>query len=97
MNRCKEKKVTWGIFSDKYGVWFSEEKHSWYEKSPDDVTEPEFQALLKNFNQRLQDFDEIVFWLPNETRFHPLYKRLLRETNLKNKLRVISSIIREFE
>jgi hypothetical protein len=97
MKRCKEKHVNWGILSDKYGAWFSEEKHGWYEKSPDDVTEPEFQVLLENFDQRLKEFDEIMFWRPCETRLHPLYKRLLRETKLKDKLRIIPSIVRELE
>ena len=34
MIQCKEKHVNWAIFSDKYGVWFPEEKHESYEKDP---------------------------------------------------------------
>ena len=32
MSQCKEQCVKWAIFSEKYGVWFPEEKHEWYEK-----------------------------------------------------------------
>lgn len=39
MNKCKEKKVNWAIFSDLYGVWFPDIEHEWYEKDPDTVTE----------------------------------------------------------
>jgi len=69
---CKDKNVNWAIFSDKYGVWFSHEKHNWYEESPNDVTESEFQVLLENIDSSLKDFVEIIFYRPNERRFHRL-------------------------
>lgn len=93
METCKKTGVRWAIFSDLYGIWLPEEKHAWYEKSPDDVTESEFKALLANFDNRLQEYDEIYFYRPNERRFHPLYKRLLQETKLRDRLKLISSII----
>jgi len=34
MNRCKEKRVEWAIFSNLYGVWFPNVEHEWYEKNP---------------------------------------------------------------
>jgi hypothetical protein len=34
IKECKNKEVNWAIFSDKYGVWFSDIKHEWYEKIP---------------------------------------------------------------
>jgi hypothetical protein len=89
MNRCKEKKVQWAIFSDLYGIWFPEEKHAWYDKSPDSVMEEEYHSLLNNFNQRLLHYDEIWFY-HNPGRFHPLYKKLLKDSALKNKIHLFS-------
>ncbi|HZD36815.1 MAG TPA: hypothetical protein VE130_16540 [Nitrososphaeraceae archaeon] len=31
MNECKNKGVNWAILSDKYGIWFSQDLHEWYE------------------------------------------------------------------
>lgn len=86
MKKCKEKNVDWAIFSDLYGIWFPQIRHEWYEKNPDKVTEQEFQNLLNNFNQELQNYDEIWFYY-NPGRLHPLYKRLLKETKLKDRIR----------
>jgi len=93
METCKQKGVRWAIFSDLYGIWFSEEKHAWYDKSPDDVTESEFKVLLANFDTKLQDYDEIYFYRPSPVYFHSLYKRLLAETKLHGRLRLITKII----
>ena len=92
METCKRRGVNWAIFSDLYGIWFSDEKHPWYEKPPGDVTECEFKELLENFDTRLEPFEEIVFYRPNPFRFHSLYKRLLDETKLKERIRIIPSI-----
>ena len=86
MNRCKEKQVKWAIFSDLYDVWFPDIVHKWYEKDPNKVTEQEFENLINNFDQKLQKYDEIWFYY-NPGRFHPLYKRLLQRTKLRNKVR----------
>jgi len=93
METCKQKGVSWAIFSDLYGIWFPEEKHVWYEKSPNDVTESEFKAILANFDDKLRDFDEIFFYRPSPVYFHSLYRRLLKETRLRDRIRMISSII----
>lgn len=85
MKKCKEKRVHWAIFSDKYGVWFPDEKHEWYEKDPDTVTNQEYRDLIKNFQKRLVGFSEIWFY-HNPGRFHPLYKRLLNKANVKAKI-----------
>jgi len=89
IKKCKETGVQWAIFSDKYGVWFPNEKHEWYEKDPDTVTEEEFRQLLKNFQERLSDYDEIHFYY-NPGRFHPLYKRLTKNAIIKGKLTLFS-------
>ena len=89
MNKCKEKKVEWAIFSDFYGVWFPNVKHEWYDKDPNKVTEHEFRILLKDFDQKLGDYNEIYFYR-NRARFHCLYKRLLKETTLKDRVILFS-------
>jgi hypothetical protein len=53
INECKNKDVSWAIFSDKYGVWFSGSMHEWYEKNPNRVTGTEFNHLLSKFDQSL--------------------------------------------
>lgn len=92
MDTCKGLRVRWAIFSDLYGVWFPEVKHVWYEKSPDSVTEQEFRTLLENFNTSLKDFGEIHFYRPSQIYFHGLYRRLLRETSLADRIKIFSSI-----
>jgi hypothetical protein len=86
MNSCKEKRVNWAIFSDIYGVWFPWVKHQWYEKDPDTVTEDEFNKLVDDFEEELQDYDEIWFY-HNPRFFHSLYRRLLETVDLRQKLR----------
>ena len=87
MRKCREKGVRWGILSDQYGVWFSNETHVWYEKHPDSVTEQEFAALLADFDSKLAAFDEICFCPgTGEGRIHSLYKRLINQSQLKGKI-----------
>lgn len=91
MSKCKEKKVEWAIFSDLYGVWFPNVEREWYEKDPDEVTEEEFRKLLEDFDEKLATYDEIWFY-HNPGRFHPLYQRLLRETKLKDRVKLFTHI-----
>ena len=85
--RCEAAGVDWAIFSDQYGVVFPSDRIAWYEKSPNDVTEAEYQGLLNNFISKLSVYDEILFY-HNPGRFHRLYKRLIQDAQ-KNGLRVI--------
>jgi hypothetical protein len=85
MNECKGKRVKCAIFSDKYGVWFLDEMHEWYEKSPKTITTSEYRDLVKNFEQRLAAYDEIWFYY-NAGRFPLLYRKLLNEVNIKDKI-----------
>ena len=78
--------MNWAIFSDLYGVWFPNVEHEWYEKDPDTVTEEEFQNLLDDFDDKLQEYDEVWFYY-NPGRFHSLYKRLLQEMRLRDRVR----------
>lgn len=73
------------IFSDEYGVWFPYEMHGWYEKDLDTVTEREFKDLVGNFEKRLDRYDEIFFY-QSPGRFHPLYRRLLREVKVRGRI-----------
>ena len=91
MNRCKERNVEWAIFSDLYDVWSPSVKHEWYEKNPDKVSEEEFQHLLKNFNEKLQNYDEIYFYY-NPGRFHRLYKSLIEKSTLNSRIQLISHL-----
>ena len=54
MNGCKNKGVNWAIFSDKYGIWFSDDLHEWYDKNPNRVTEDEFNRLVREFDRSLK-------------------------------------------
>ncbi len=85
MNECKNKGVQWAILSDKYGVWFPKKKHKWYDKHPNTVSTQEFKALVKDFEEKLHDFDEIFFY-HNPGRFHALYKRLLKTVKIRGKI-----------
>lgn len=91
MNKCKNAKASWAIFSDLYGIWFSNIEHTWYEKDPNKVTDEEFNSLVQDFNSKLKDFDEIWFYY-NPGRFHPLYKKLLKNNPLKDKIKMFTHI-----
>ena len=89
LDECLKKNVKWAIFSDLYGVWFPHIKHEWYDKSPYDVSEEEYELLLKDFDQKLKSYDEIWFYY-NPRYCHSLYKRLLNGTKLKDKIHLFS-------
>lgn len=89
MRTCTLRKASWAIVSDLYGIWFPNETHEYYEKSPDDVDEREYQTLLANFNERLAPFEEVVFYR-NRARFHSVYRRLVSESVLFSRITFIS-------
>jgi hypothetical protein len=91
MQKCKTTGVNWAIFSDKYGIWKFTEKHSWYEKNPNKVSNEEFETLIKNFDESLKNYDEIWFYY-NPGRFHPLYKKLIKTSSLKNRIKLFTHI-----
>ncbi len=91
IQRCRWKNFAWAIFSDYYGVWFADKKHEWYEKHPKTVTEDEYQMLLKNFDDVLMPY-EIIYFYYHPARFHGLYKRLLQESELKERITAFTSI-----
>jgi hypothetical protein len=91
MVKCKRRGVKWAIFSDLYGVWFPDERHEWYEKDPDTVAEEEFNVLKNEFDEKLRNYDEIFFY-HNPGRFHHLYKRLIREVEIGERIVLFSHI-----
>jgi hypothetical protein len=91
INHCKTKGVQWAIFSDLYGVWFPHEKHEWYEKDPNTLTEAEFSVLLRNFDAALNSYSEICFYY-NPGRFHPIYARLLQQSVLGDRVKQITHL-----
>jgi len=91
MNECKRKGVEWAIFSDKYGIVFLNQEIEWYDKHPSKVTDEEFKELLKDFDQKLAAYYEIWFY-HNPGRFHPLYKRLLNESKLRDRIKLFTHL-----
>lgn len=91
MINCKRKAIKWAILSDLYGIWFPGERHEWYEKDPNTVTEKEFSALKRDFDEKLGNYDEIYFY-HNPGRFHRLYKRLVREVRIAERIVLFSHI-----
>lgn len=91
MRKCQQKEVKWAIFSDKYGIWFSDVTNTWYEKNPRKITEEEFEVLKDNFDRRLKSYDEIWFYF-NPGRWHSLYRRLLKETKPRSRLRTFTHL-----
>lgn len=91
VSKCKEKGVEWAILSDKYGIVFSNEEIEWHDRHPSKVTKKEFELLLKSFEEKLINYDEIYFYY-NPGRSHPLYKQLLSKNKLKDGIRLFTHI-----
>jgi hypothetical protein len=77
--------------SDVHGVWFPNVKRRWYEKSPDSVSDEEFDALVRDFDAKLRSYKKIYFY-HHPARFHRLYRRLLDATMLKAKVGLIKNV-----
>ena len=91
INKCLEKNVSWGILSDRYGVYCSSERHTWYEKHPDTVTAQEEAAIIQDFETKLSPYDEIFFYV-RPASFHPFYGRVLRKTVLADRVKRFQDI-----
>lgn len=91
MERCQDKNVSWGVLSDLYGVYLSNECHVWYEKHPDPVTPQEEENVVQDFDNKLSLYDEIYFFVRPES-FHPFYERVLKKTMLANKVKTFQDI-----
>jgi len=93
MRKCTERGVEWAIFSDKYGVWFSRDKHEFYDKDPNtiEIGSDEFNRLVGDFDRKLRSYGEIWFY-HNPGRFHRLYRGLLSTTTLRDKVRLFTHL-----
>ena len=92
MRRCQQTGVNWAILSDKHGIVFPDQKHGWYEKSPDEVKPTEFHELLENFDRQLRRYSEILFYRPNPVRFHGVYRRILKKTRHHARVKQFSRV-----
>ncbi len=91
MQKCREKSVSWGILSDLYGVYLSNEVHTWYEKHPDTVTPEEERHVIADFDGKLHLYDEIFFYIRPKS-FHPFYERVLKKTLLADRVKILPHI-----
>ncbi|MHC5053103.1 MAG: hypothetical protein ACYTKD_00120 [Planctomycetota bacterium] len=88
---CRYAGVAWAVLSDMYGVWFPGERREWYEKAPEDVTEPELRALVEDFDATLAGFDRILFYY-EPGRLHPLYRRIVEATALRDRVEFFTDL-----
>lgn len=91
MQKCQEKNVNWAVLSDLYGVYLSNECHAWYEKHPDTVTPQQEEIVIEDFNNKLDSYDEIYFFVRPES-FHPFYERILKKTVLAGKVKTFEKL-----
>ncbi|MCW6160471.1 MAG: hypothetical protein LVQ95_05310 [Candidatus Micrarchaeales archaeon] len=89
MKKCKEREVDWAIFSDRYRVWFPNTENSRCGKSPGSVTVDEFAGLVRDFDNKLWKYGEVMFY-NSPGRFHRLYKRLLDASTSRDKIKMIT-------
>jgi len=92
MNACMSSMVNWAILSDKYGIWFPNEKHKWYDKSPNQVTQDELNELMEEFDTKLCMFDEIRFYHKGGRPLHKLYRGILENSRLNDRIKIVNSI-----
>ena len=88
---CREAGVEWAVLSDNYGVWSADETREWYEKAPEDVTEDEFRALVKDFDAKLAGFDRIRFY-HEPGRLHALYRRIIEVSPLSERIEMFTDL-----
>lgn len=88
---CDESYYSWAIFSDLYGLVFKNDQISWYDKSPNAVSNNEYQILLRLTLEKIKDYDYIFFYYDEKT-FHPLYRCLVNDIKENKKLFLINSL-----
>jgi hypothetical protein len=88
---CKSTGASWAILSDKYGVFFPDETHEYYEKPPASVTPEEENTLRNQLNQRLEQYTEIWFYV-RPAAIHPVYERILMHSALSAHVHLFSDL-----
>jgi hypothetical protein len=91
MQRCLQLSVTWAILSDKNGVVFPQDKHPYYEKPPATATLEEENQIRREFEQLLEPFQEIWFYVRPDS-FHPFYQRVLEESTLAKRVHLFQDL-----
>ena len=91
MHQCQKEGVNWGVLSDLYGIYLATDCRIWYEKHPDTVTPDEEAFIIQDFNQKLNLYDEIYFFVRSDT-FHPFYESILRKTLLTDRVNLFQNI-----
>ncbi len=91
MSRCKAVGVNWAVLSDLYGVFQSDEQYEWYEKHPDTVLPDEEEIIIQEFDRKLNQYDEILFYIRPES-FHPFYARVLKRTMLADRVQTFENL-----
>ncbi len=88
---CKLKGAAWAILSDQYGVFSPDETHAYYEKPPASVTPQEETILIDQVNRRLEQYEEIWFYV-RPAAIHPLYERVLMHSALSARVHLFSDL-----
>ena len=93
IKKCEKERVNWAIFSDKYGIWFPNEAHEWYDYPPENVTQSEFIQLAENAEKSLEKYNVFFFGDVKREDFPPLYSKLIEYLkNNKISIKVFSEI-----
>jgi hypothetical protein len=87
----KQKGQTWGVLSDLYGLWLPPRREGWYEKHPDTVTTDEAEAIRQSFDEGLEAFTEVWFYVRKET-FHPFYQSVLERSRWRDRIQCFESL-----
>lgn len=94
VNQCRSVGVRWAIFSDHYGVWFSDEEREWYGDDvgdPNRVTDEKYRMLVQDFDSKLASFEKILFYYRTDT-FHPLHRRLVADSRHKDRITLTTEL-----
>ena len=91
VHACRDAGVAWAVLSDKHGIWFPDETREWYEKAPEDVSETEFRALVKDSDAKLAGFERIRFYQEPD-RLHALYRRIIEASALNDRIEMFTDL-----
>ena len=88
---CESEDVNWAIFSDNYGVYFPFDRHEWYDKPPGSVSDEEFDDLVRSFENRLADFDRVIFYREKDS-FPDLFRKLIKTVDFGGEVILIDDL-----
>jgi hypothetical protein len=79
IQKCRSAGVEWAIFSNEYGIWFWNERHAWYDTSPNDLENnaEKKRHLFDDASRKLEQYDIVYFYANYKSRrFHRVYRQL---------------------